>query len=82
MWRDTGLPVRIFMVDGRACFPVLLAVVWWSWTTLWIALAGVVFFGTISFFGLTVPAVIRLGRRFLAGPVRPALDPLGRRGFG
>ena len=40
MWRNTALPVRILMLDARACIPIMCFVVYWSWTTLYIALAG------------------------------------------
>ena len=65
MWRNTGQPVRVLMLDARACLPVVLAAVYWSWTTLYIAIAGFVFFSLISFFGLTLPAL---------GPDRAAVD--------
>ena len=32
MWRNTALPVRIAMLDARACIPVLFVVIYWSWT--------------------------------------------------
>ena len=52
MWRNTGQPVRVLMLDARACLPVVLAAVYWSWTTLYIAIAGFPFFSLISFFFL------------------------------
>ncbi|TPG55947.1 hypothetical protein EAH89_13495 [Roseomonas nepalensis] len=79
MWRNTALPVRILMLDARACLPVLCVVVYWSWTTLYIALLGTVFFGVISFFGLTMPALVRVVRRWLVGRLRPAVPAWKRR---
>ena len=79
MWRSTALPVKVAVVDGRACIPVLVFVLHWSWDTLYIALFGVVFFTIISWFGLTVPAVFRLIRRALVGSVRPAVPVWKRR---
>jgi intracellular multiplication protein IcmT len=78
MWRNTALPVRVFVLDGRACIPILVTVVYWSWTTLYIGLIGAAFFGIISWFGLTVPAVVRVVRRWLVGAMRPAV-PVWRR---
>ena len=72
MWRDTGRPVKLVFLDARACLPVLVFVVYWSWTTLYIAITGLVFFSIISFLGLTLPAMLRLLRRLLVGPVRTA----------
>ncbi|AHI27515.1 hypothetical protein CFR75_13090 [Komagataeibacter xylinus] len=81
MWRATAYPVRVFILDARSCFPILISVTHWSLTTLLIGVFGVVFFGTISFFGLTLPAAIRSIRRFLIGPVRTALPTWQRRRF-
>jgi len=57
MWRNTGQPVRLLMLDARACLPILCVMVYWSWPTLYIAISGVAFFSTISFFGLTLDIV-------------------------
>lgn len=81
MWRNTGQPVRVLMLDARACLPVALAAVYWSWTTLYIALVGFVFFSLISFFGLTLPALVRTIRRWVAGSVRTAVPVWRRRRF-
>jgi intracellular multiplication protein IcmT len=79
MWRNTGQPVRLLMLDARACLPILSVMVYWSWFTLYIAIIGVAFFSAISFFGLTLPAMVRLARRWLDGPVRTAVPVWNRR---
>ena len=79
MWRNTALPVKVAVLDARACFPVLCFVLYWSWTTLYIALTGMVFFTVISWFGLTVPSFLRLLRRALVGSTRPAVPVWKRR---
>ncbi len=79
MWRNTAQPVRLFMLDARACLPILCFLVYWSWATFYIALMGTVFFSVISFFGLTLPAMMRLARRFLVGSVRTAVPAWKRR---
>jgi intracellular multiplication protein IcmT len=79
MWRNTALPVRVLVLDGRACVPILCFVVYWSWTTFYIALFGTAFFGIISWAGLSVPAVFRLMRRWLVGARRPAVPVWQRR---
>ena len=81
MWRNTALPVRVLMLDARACFPILVAAVWWSWTTLYIAIIGIAFFGSISFAGLTLPAMFRLARRWLVGRTRTAVPAWNRRRY-
>ena len=47
MWRDTGQPVRVVMLDARACLPILSFVCYWSWINFYIAVAGTLFFSTI-----------------------------------
>lgn len=79
MWRYTALPVRIGPLDARALLPLLAFVVYWSWTTAYVAITGVVFFTVISWFGLTLPAVLRVIRRALVGRVRPAVPFWQRR---
>ena len=79
MWRNTGHPVRLLMLDARACLPILCVMVYWSWPTLYIAISGVAFFSMISFFGLTLPAMLRLTRRALVGNVRTAVPVWNRR---
>ena len=79
MWRNTGQPVRVLMLDARACLPILCVAVYWSWTTLYIAIIGLLFFSLISFLGLTLPAMLRLLRRLLVGPVRTAVPAWRRR---
>ena len=79
MWRNTGLPVRVLMLDARACLPILCFVVKWSWITFYVAVTGVLFFAVISFFGLTLPAVTRLMRRLLVGAERSAVPSWKRR---
>jgi intracellular multiplication protein IcmT len=79
MWRYTALPVKVAILDARACIPVLIFVLYWSWTTAYIAIAGMIFFTVISWFDLTVPAVTRVIRRKLVGSVRPAVPAWKRR---
>ena len=79
MWRNSGQPVRVLMLDARARLPILLVAVYWSWTTLYIGLTGFAFFSLISFLGLTLPAMMRLIRRWLIGPVRTAVPVWNRR---
>ena len=68
MWRDTGRPVKLVFLDARACLPLLVFVVYWSWPTFYIAATGVIFFSVISWAGLTVPSTLRMIRRGLVGP--------------
>jgi intracellular multiplication protein IcmT len=79
MWRNTALPTRILFLDGRACLPLLVFVVYWSWPTFYIAIGGMTFFIVVSWTGLTVSSVLRLLRRMLIGPIRTAVPTWKRR---
>ena len=79
MWRYTGKPAKLLILDARACVPLLFFVVYWSWPTFYVAFTGTLFFGAISWFGLTVPAIGRVLRRRLVGRVRPAVPAWRRR---
>lgn len=79
MWRNTGQPVRVVMLDARALLPLLSFVVYWSWPTFYVAVVGVTFFSFISFLGLTLPTMMRLIRRLLVGSTRPAVPAWNRR---
>jgi intracellular multiplication protein IcmT len=83
MWRDTGRPVKLVFLDARACLPILVFVVYWSWTTFYIAATGVVFFSVISWAGLTVPATLSgpIVRRFQRGSGGGSHDRDRRRTF-
>jgi intracellular multiplication protein IcmT len=81
MWRDTGRPVRVVFLDARACLPMLVFVVYWSWPTFTIAVTGVTVFSVISWAGLTVPSALRMVRRAFVGPYRPAVPAWKRRRF-
>ena len=79
MWRNTGQPVRVLVLDARALLPLLSFVVYWSWYTFYLAVIGVTFFSLISFLGLTLPTMMRLMRRLLVGSTRPAVPAWNRR---
>jgi intracellular multiplication protein IcmT len=79
MWRNTAQPVRVFMLDARALFPLLCFVVYWSWFTFYVAVIGVLFFSLISFLGMTLPSMWRLMRRLLVGNTRTAVPAWKRR---
>ncbi|WKE49678.1 IcmT/TraK family protein [Gluconobacter oxydans] len=82
MWRATAQPVRLAILDGRACLPLLVTISYWSWTTLYIGFFGTVVFVTISFFGLTLPAAMRTLRRLVTGPIRTGRPTWKRRRYG
>ncbi len=79
MSRNTALPTRILFLDGRACVPLLVFVVYWSWATFYIAIMGMTFFVVVRWAGLTVPSVLRLARRLFVGAERTAVPVWKRR---
>jgi intracellular multiplication protein IcmT len=81
MWRNTMLPVRAYIVDARALVPLMIFLMHWSWTTLYVALVGIALFGTLEFCGLSFPAAIRTLRRWIVGPIRPAVPAWKKRRF-
>jgi intracellular multiplication protein IcmT len=79
MWRNTQLPVRIFVADARALIPVLVFILHWSWWTFYVAIVGCIVFAVLEWLGLTYPAAVRLLRRLIIGPVRPAVPSWKKR---
>lgn len=68
VWRDASRDPAFFgVIDVRAAFPVLLFVVHMSWTTFFIAIGGLVFFGVLGMAGYSLPVLYRKVRGFLRG---------------
>jgi intracellular multiplication protein IcmT len=55
------------MIDARAAFPVLLALLHIRLWTLAVALIAMLFFGILSYYGFTVPVFGRWARSLAAG---------------
>lgn len=81
MWRNTMLPVRVYVVDARALVPVMIFVLHWRLSTLYIAAAGIAVFAVLEWFGLTFPAAIRTVRRLAVGRLRPAVPTWNKRRY-
>jgi intracellular multiplication protein IcmT len=73
MWRNTMLPVRLWIIDARALIPALIFLVHWSMLTLKIAGGGIILFAALEWFGIRFGAALRILRGWLAGPLRPAV---------
>ena len=67
-WRDSARNVRLWIVDYRACFPLLIFIFHISWATFIFAIVAVVFFSALERYGFTVSVFLRWLRSFLAGP--------------
>ncbi len=81
MWRNTMLPVRLYIVDARALLPAGIFFLHWSWLTFYIALVGIAFFAVLEWCGLTPPIAWRIIRRWIIGRRRPAIPAWKRRRF-
>ena len=81
MWRNTMMPVRLYLVDARALIPVMIFLVHWRIWTLYMAAGGIALFTVLEWFGLTFPAARRTIRRYLVGSVRAALPSWKKRRF-
>lgn len=79
MWRNTMLPVRIYVVDARALVPVMIFMVHWRLSTLYVALAGIAVFAVLEWCGLTFPAATRTLRRLAVGRLRSAVPSWKKR---
>ena len=81
MWRNTMLPVRLYLIDARALIPVMIFMLQWRWSTLYFAGAGIALFTVLEWFGLTFPAAIRTIRRMIVGRIRSATPTWKKRRF-
>ncbi len=69
-WRDSGRIPRFFMIDARACFPLLLFIIHIRWWTFFTAFSVVAFFGIIEHYGFSTIVFMRATRSFLAGSIK------------
>ena len=71
MWRDTGRPIRVGSLDARACLPLLVFVVHWSWAAFYIAATGVIVFSVIRWAGSQSPLFAEDDPPRLCRPLSP-----------
>ena len=81
MWRNTMLPVRLYLVDARALIPVMIFVLHWRVSTLYVAAGGIAIFAVLEWFGLTFRSAIRTIRRLIVGRLRPAVPAWKKRSY-
>lgn len=81
MWRNTMLPVRVYVADARVLIPVLVVLVHIRLWTLYVAMGGIVVFAVLEWLGLTFPAAMRTVRRWIVGSRRPAIPAWKKRRF-
>jgi intracellular multiplication protein IcmT len=81
MWRNTMLPIRIYVADARALIPLMVVLVHIRLWTFYVALAGIVIFAVLEWLGLTFPAAVRTARRWIVGRRRSAVPAWKKRRF-
>lgn len=66
-WRDSARYPRFFIIDARAAFPVLLALIHIRLWTMILAVSAMVFFAILHRYGFTVAVFGRWFVSLLAG---------------
>lgn len=70
-WRDTALPVRLWVFDAVGFVPFLAVLFRPAWSTFFVALAASVFLLLMShLLGYSVTVMLRRLRSRIAGPVK------------
>ena len=66
-WRDSARPIKFFIWDGRAAFPVLIFILHVALWTFITALTLIVFFSVLNRYGFTPMVFFRWFRSIIAG---------------
>ena len=77
-WRDSARTVRFWIVDYRACFPLMIFIFHIRLWTFLLAIIAIIFFVMIERFGFTVSVFGRWLRSYIAGPRKIAQPWWGR----
>jgi len=67
-WRDSARNARLWMLDFRACFPLLILIFHVRLWTFIMALVFTLFFSTLERYGFSVTVFLRWLRSYIAGP--------------
>ena len=72
--RNSGLtarlPLMLFSVDARAAISILFVIFHFAWSSFYIFLVTLAFFGILEYFGYSVPVALRKARSLVAGRYR------------
>ena len=77
-WRDSARNVRLWIIDFRACFPLLILLFHIRIWTFILAVIATLFFAGLERYGFSVAVFSRWLRAFIAGP-RKITHPWWRR---
>jgi intracellular multiplication protein IcmT len=72
-WRDSARPVKFFIWDGRASFPVVIFLMHMTLWTLFLTIFLIVFFTILNRFGFTPIVFFRWMRNLIAGRRKMAI---------
>lgn len=71
-WRDTARPVKLWIFNSSATFPIVISLFHIRMWTIGLALTVVVGLTILEYYGFTVPVFLRYIRSTLAGKRRLA----------
>jgi intracellular multiplication protein IcmT len=77
-WRDSARNVRLWFIDFRACFPLLILLFHIKLWTFVLAVITTGFFAGLERYGFSVAVFLRWLRSYIAGP-RKIAQPWWRR---
>ena len=66
-WRDSARPIKFFMWDGRAAFPVVIFLMHIAWWTFILTVVLIGFFSILNRYGFTPIVFGRWLRSIIAG---------------
>lgn len=72
-WRDSARPIKFFIWDGKAAFPMLLFLCHMKVWTLCVAIGAMMFFTILNRYGFTPLVFFRWLRTTIAGPRKLAI---------
>ncbi len=72
-WRDSARTARLWVIDARAAFPLLLFLLHIRLWSFILAVAAMAFFALLERYGFTTTVFLRWVRSTLAGPRKIAI---------
>ena len=71
-WRDSARYPKLFFLDARAIFPIIIFLLHITLWTFIVAMIGIISFSMLMRFGFTLGVFGRWMRSFIAGPRKTA----------
>ena len=67
-WRDSARQVRLWFIDFRGAFPLLIFILHIRLWTFFFAILAMLFFTALERYGFTLNVFLRWMRAYIAGP--------------